>query len=109
MDENKPSGTTEPEAWERLQELIEEAAARPSRERHVLVGKAAIHWARLRSSFPRDVTSHSDVEAFVYKENDTQTIALDHLGRQLVADKTGGYTVAATLDEERLDAGDDGD
>lgn len=66
------------------------------------VRQAAMAWAQGCSCSPRGVTSLSGSEPLGQKEKTLQTTAVDHQGTELVPDESGGYTVTATLDEQRL-------
>jgi hypothetical protein len=92
--------------WADLMDRIDEAAAKPSRERFTAVGRAAVTWAQRPDVPPRESTSNSASESLVHKEEPLETSALDHLGRVVVADAEGSFTTTATEDHTRLVAGE---
>lgn len=92
--------------WTAFLSAIETNDREPSEANVEAVRQAALRWAEGCSCSPRGVTSLSGSESLGQKEKTLQTTAVDHLGTELVPDESGGYTVTATLDEQRP-AGDD--
>lgn len=92
--------------WTALIVAVDTNYHEPSEANVEAVRQAALAWAQGCSCSPRDVTSLSGSEQLGQKEKTLQTRAVDHQGTELVPDESGGYTVTATLDEQRP-AGDD--